>query len=549
VQKTHTKNVVTMDIGAFKAKETILYCPKDGLVFYSEELRSMVPESCTFGYDVMVHVGKSLFVRCRNNQEIMAELAEKNISISEREISYLGRKFIAYLALAHSQAGDRIWADMSARGGYILHLDGTCEGGSPHLFVGLDGISELVLDCIKLPSENKEQIIDFLEGIKKQFGMPLSVVHDLSAAIIGAVEEVFPGVLDLVCHFHFLRDIGKDLLGDDYNKLRSLLKKHKVRSSLRHKAGYLKKKICEDSQVIGELCSSVEKNELNCESIEELSKVAAYALLQWVLAKPQKSGGYGFPFDRPHLEFYGRLTDLHRMLCDLSTCPKPFRQVRKFLDKMIGDEELAGVVSNIEKKAYVFDKLRDALRIALPEGKMGLNDDGDDEDMGTIKTRVEEFRRWLTSDEEAGKEYAKLLEQLDEYWDKLFADPIVVQTAEGEKEIQPQRTDNVLERFFRAEKRGARRKSGNISLSRHLKSIPAETPLVRNLENEEYLDAVLDGFETLEERFAGIDAELARRQLKESMVCQDKLSPEVKKLISKPDLPKKIAMLFGELAR
>ena len=49
----------------------------------------------------------------------------------------------------------------------ILHLDGTCEGGSPHLISAIDGITEIVLENIKLPSENAADLIPFLEEIKK----------------------------------------------------------------------------------------------------------------------------------------------------------------------------------------------------------------------------------------------------------------------------------------------------------------------------------------------------------------------------------------------
>jgi len=214
-----------MDIGAFIAKETILRCPYDGTLFVSEQLRALVPEQCTFGFDVIVYVGYALFVHCRSNQEIVRELAAKNISISEREIGYLGRKFISYLALAHRESGERLRQAMSRRGGYILHLDGTCEGDSPNLFCGLDGISELVLDNVKIPTENKEQIVPFLQRLAAQYGRPLALVHDMGPAIIQAVEEVFAGVPDYICHFHFLRDVGKDLLLPDYQKIINLLRK------------------------------------------------------------------------------------------------------------------------------------------------------------------------------------------------------------------------------------------------------------------------------------------------------------------------------------
>jgi hypothetical protein len=204
VQKTWPKTVVTMKIGAFKAKETVLFCPHHQTTFKSEELRKLVPKGGTFGFDVIVEVGLALFVRCRNNQEVMMELAAKNTFLSEREVSYLGRKFIIYLALAHRESRPRLRDFMARSGGYILHVDGTCEGDSPNLFCGLDGISELVLDAIKIPSEKKELLIPLFQRIKEQYGDPMALVHDMGKGIIAAVTAVFQGIPDFVCHFHFL---------------------------------------------------------------------------------------------------------------------------------------------------------------------------------------------------------------------------------------------------------------------------------------------------------------------------------------------------------
>jgi hypothetical protein len=127
VQKTITKTVVTMDIGAFNAKETVLFCPKHQKYFFSDQLHSLVPKGGTFGFDVIVEVGLALFAHCRNNREVMMSLAAKNVFVSEREISYLGRKFIIYLTLAHQNSQPYLRDLMTRRGGYILHVDGTCE--------------------------------------------------------------------------------------------------------------------------------------------------------------------------------------------------------------------------------------------------------------------------------------------------------------------------------------------------------------------------------------------------------------------------------------
>ncbi len=103
VLKTRKKHVVTMDIGPFDAKETILE-GSDGRVYHSQQLRTLTPYRATFGYDVIVHVGLSLFMHCRSEQTIIEDLAHNNIVISQREIGFLGKKFIAYLAIAHEQS-------------------------------------------------------------------------------------------------------------------------------------------------------------------------------------------------------------------------------------------------------------------------------------------------------------------------------------------------------------------------------------------------------------------------------------------------------------
>jgi hypothetical protein len=552
VQKSWEKTVVTMDIGAFRAKEVILECPNEKILFTSPQLRALVPTNCTYGFDVIVHVGMSLFVHCRNGQEIMKDLASRNIFISEREIGYLGRKFVIYLALAHRESREQLVQLMAKRGGYILHVDGTCEGDSPHLFCGLDGISEIVLDNIKIPSERKELLIPFFQRIKRQYGNPVALVHDMGVGILMAVEEVFPGVADFICHFHFLRDVGKDLLLKDYQSIIKQLRKYNVRQLLKQKARYLEKKIDLDLDVIADLNTGLESGNLNTSSVERIPALATYTLIHWAFESSSESRGYGFPFDRPHLEFYQRLKKIHWLLGNIKDVRlrdkakdnRPFIQAQKLLEEVLADKELNESAASMEAKAKVFDKLRKALRIALPEGKNGLNDDGDEKDLKTIEKRVTEFRDWLVSDEKRKGTYLKMIEQLDKYWEKLFADPLVVNTPEGQIIIAPQRTNNILEKFFRGEKRRDRKKSGTASLNKTLKAILADTPLVRNLENDEYYRIILNGCSTLAERFAQIDDKIVREQLKQARKNQEKISPEVKSIIKQADLPERMSALF-----
>jgi hypothetical protein len=93
----------------------------------------------------MVLVGKALFLRHRRAEEIIEELRCRHVQISSSEVEYLARKFVVYLALAHRQSAPDLKNVMQTQGGYILHLDGTCEGGGPMLMSSLDSLSEIVL--------------------------------------------------------------------------------------------------------------------------------------------------------------------------------------------------------------------------------------------------------------------------------------------------------------------------------------------------------------------------------------------------------------------
>ena len=541
-----------MDIGAFEAREIVLQCPNDQAIFCSSQLRSLTPYKCTYGFDVIEYIGKELFVHCRNEGEIRKALGSRNIFVSEREIGYLGKKFVVYLALAHAESREKLVQSMKKRGGYILHVDGTCEGDSPHLFCGMDGISELVLDNIKIPSEKKELLIPFFQRIGIHYGDPVALVHDMGIGILRAIEQVFPGIPDFICHFHFLRDVGKDLLLDDYQTIIQRLRKHKVRALLRQKARYLGKKIGQDAEGISDLKVVLEKSELQTSSLERIPALATFTLIHWIFESPRLSRGYGFPFDRPHLEFYRRLKRVHGLLQGISGIHlrnkakdnRPFIQINKLLEEVLADKELNNAVTGMAKKAQVFDKLRQALRIAMPEGKSGLNDNGDETDIKTIEDQVAQFKEWLMGDESRKTTYLKMIEQMDKYWEKLFANPLIVNSSEGPVTIVPQRTNNILERFFRGVKRRGRKKSGTASLNKMLKTILADTPLVRNLDKEEYQKIILNGCTSLAERFSQIDDKIVRDQLKQAEDNCEKIPPEVKKIIKQTDLPQKISALF-----
>jgi len=211
------------------------------------------------------------------------------------------------------------------------------------------------------------------------------------------------------------------------------------------------------------------------------------------------------------------------------------------------DAGLAKAATQMREKIAVFDKLREAMRIAHPDGHAGLNDDGEPTDSHTIESRVKKFHQWLSRKTTSCKteDYQSMINQIEKYWDKLFAEPIIVDTPHGIVTIQPQRTNNVLERFFRDVKRGFRRKSGTNCLTKALKAMLAETPLVKNLQNEDYLELLLNGASSLEQRFAQIDAKTVRQELLKSNSNQNLVSPWISHLIKKKNFVQDLSATFA----
>ena len=101
-----------------------------------------------------------------------------------------------------------------------------------------------------------------------------------------------------------------------------------------------------------------------------------------------------------------------------------------------------------------------------------------------------------------------------------------------------------MEHFFRDLRKGYRKKTGNNSLSRPLQAMLADTPLIKNLENENYMTILLRGKECLEHVFADIDIETVRKEWELAHRNPEKIPKTIKRLIQAPNFPEKIVNLF-----
>lgn len=540
--------------GPLIAHETVFECRNCSLVFGSEELLRLAPSRCNVAYDILVFVGEALFRRHQTTKEVRAELIARNVRLSNSEIAYLGRKFITFLAAAHHRATPRIRQAIQLSGGYVLHLDATHEGDAPALMTGMDSLSKIVLANVKLPSENADHIVPFLQKVQADYGTPVACVHDMGTGISKAVAEVFPDTMDLICHFHFLRDIGKDFLDPAYSVLRKCLRRHAMTSRLHALVRNMRNRICGYGSEESARIAKAVKTGTALENPELMPLASAYSLALWALQGKHSGDGYGFPFDRSLLVFAERLIELSAFLSELiHLLPTDDRQNNQPLFKLAREVSYArkdiGIGQAVEElrlRSQTFDLLRKTMRIALPDGTNGLNDDGTPEVMVSIRQGVAEFRAELENAPKfaTDKLSKKMAEQIDKYGDKLFADPIEVVTPQGKMLIYPQRTNNILEQFFRGVRRGHRRKTGNNSMRRVLQTMLANTPLVKNLDNPEYMEILLDGKENLVELFAELEPAWITTAASDSQLETDHLLPGFRSLINHQTLPGQIAQLF-----
>lgn len=526
VLKTGERTIKSIGIGTFKAHHTMLYCkhhPELGF-WCSDELAQLAPDNNNVAYNVIVAVGKLRFMENRQVDEIKKILFNKHgVDISMSEIETLIDKFIFYVAAVHQQSIHLIREQIKAQGGYILHIDATCEGDSPKLVSSVDSVSGFVLYSAKISSENKDEIAAFLKQIYLYFGRPHAVVSDMSQAIHAAVVKIFGNIPHYICHFHFLAAIGKLLFKKEHNALRKALSKAGISGKLKAIRNLISKNFAAlSSNDIEKYLATPEK----LGTTNEATEMLVYYLILWILDHVSEGNGYGFPFDQRYLNFYERLqagqTLLNEVKTYYATTADNDAMVWKLyhlIQTIVADSALKSTVTLFKTKLSVFSQLRQALAVAPQSTSNGLRQSSEDascQELKKIKTAVESFMQSLeqqinqTNDKALRSSFTSVKERMLKYWDKLFADPFIVEVNGEKKMFFIHRTNNIMEQQFRLFAYRYRRVHGNRSIRRNLENIPEYLPLVANLKNPDYVKLVFCDESNMAKKFSEIDVEIIR---------------------------------------
>ena len=564
VRLTRRRTVLSVAHGKFVAIERQGYCPihPDLPPARSRKLTRIVAPGCKISYDVIARVGLARFLECRQCEEIQVELSRLyGIEIPVRTISELSQKFVAYVQVVHQESIKLLRRAMQQRGGYVLHIDGTCEDGSRVLFVCLDSLSGQVLESCKISSENVEEVEQVLREVRRDWGRPLAIVHDLRKSLINATGKVFPGTAQFVCHFHFAADVGKDILSSHVDRLRNLFRRTKVRPKLRALCRSLKTfATAEDGgeHILSSILEEQSTKDLRLLSTPEAVKGTVHALASWILAFSHNGDGYGFPFDVPYLTFYDRILEVDNLLQKASTNWSVMRRgplgtlkrLKDILDIVVVDEQarFRSIVADMKRDQKIFEQLRSALRICPKGGTQRRNDDGASNLLSSSRHEAvlrelrESLRKKARRSSPSQKACNIVVDHLDKYWEYLFGH--VVKTR-PEKIVVP-RTNNVEESLFRTIKRQCRRLHGRGHVCRDIDNMSAAAPLVLNLRNARYCEVVYGGtkFQSIAERFSAVDPTAPAELLK--VWRQDKISVRLPRKFERlTNLPRRLARFIS----
>ena len=478
----------------------------DSLEVYYQE----VPPRGNYAYDLMVEVGLARFRDHRQDGEIQSNLQERwGLLLPASSIGLLADSFLDGLAAVHQAHVPTLRRQLDDDGGYVMHVDGTCEAETDVLFMALAEPRGWLLEAAQMTSENTAEISKLMGRCVERFGSPLAVVRDLSSNIAKAKREAIPDARDLICHYHFLENVGNKLCQKPHAKLTAALRRLKVCPALRG----IRKDLLRWSRK-GERLTTYQIEHLlsHPDEIVDLDSVAlrrvvAYLGLRWLDDYKADLHGEYFPFDLPQLAFYRRGVQLGEMLSELVASPEfPQRELSTLntiaghLRSLRDDVEVVAAAARLEKAAAMFEELRKVLRLSRRPGQGLLRQRGPSEGPKAaekMEKRLDDWRDRLCKrhdreqDEEKRADQSTVLKYLEKYEQQLVGH--VIELEGDHKPLVVCRTNNPAEHRFGSTKQGIRRKVGVKKLTRQIQAMRPEAFLVWNLASREYLNLVLDG--------------------------------------------------------
>jgi len=485
-------------------------------------MAEFVPPHGNYAYDLVVEVGLAWFRNHLQAHEIQDRLESRfGLHVPLTTVGHLSDRFLKGFAAVHEAFASELkdWFRRQ-RGGYVLHLDGTCEAGTSVVFVAVDGESQLTLFATKIPSENPDDIQAFLKECVRLFARPLATVRDLSEHIRIARDAVLKRVPDFVCEYHLLANIGLRLCQKHRQALSGRLRHHGLRAHLSSTRQSLKSRSKDQEPIPAPVYEAFLRDPTRGldATPTHVRRLLVFTLIRWIEDCVVELRGEYFPFDQPELVFYRRCRKmfdwLNRFLRSSKLKPaatRPLRSLRDALAPTREDSEMIEAAHRLESAFGSFQDLRAALGLHQPDRASLLRQHAP-EALTVRQARqhdqdLKKYRKDLDAvithkpHSERAEDATIIAKQLDKYWDRLLGRVITPRGAH--KPVVVKRTNAPSEHKFARHKRHWRRQSGNKKLRKRLQACDPAELLLDNLYNDTYLEIVYGGsLDHMAQRFA-----------------------------------------------
>jgi hypothetical protein len=500
-------------------------------MWHSKVPALVAPPKHVFAYDVIVFAGEQKFLFSKTLRAIRATLLDDNgLSVSTSNLSLCVQEFCCRFECLHYAKLVKLgrWIKKTQLG-YMLHVDCSSEQKSDTVFVCYDRTSEIALVSEKIPSERLPFLVPILKKVRKRLGNPISTMSDLGMAILKALEKVFPNAPRRICHFHFLRDVGKDIVGSSYDEVRTRLNESKINAEL----NTLERDILSVNSALRSSAESVIERQgplLRRCTRKQYAEVEPLLALRFVRScrKVRSSTGFGYPFDLPWVRY---AEELCRQAVEVQACLDVLRERRitpvflKKIDSILSPlrpggalrEELDPAVQQCLIREQQFAELRRVLRLGRPvsakaplSAKYGVTSRKEIVKFnGDLRRYRQSLRQRVSSRGQVFRKdgYRVILGHIEKYWGSLLLHSSLWRALQCQV---VDRTNNLAESGHRHGKHSLRKACGRPRIDREFSDYGAYLPVIANLKNPKYVESVLGEYDNLALEFAQLDeAEVA----------------------------------------
>lgn len=519
---TEVRTVNTLRYGSISFKESQVICyqhrcrPENNasITYGSDFARSLAPPKTHIGYDVIAEIGKKRFLAYRQVEEVVNDLSAQGIRISGSCVSRWADYFAAAVECLHHTKIKKLRRIIHGNGGYLLHIDATTECKADTVFVCVDRLLGAVLLSERVSSENEQEVTAALLKLKQELGSPLAIMRDMSTPLENSVQAVFKGIPDRICQVHFLRDIGRDLLRKDYIALGHRIAALKINSDLRRMKRELEKHL--SFEKVREAFTRFEGishlDDLRPSQVREHEDVLTLRLLLDVLDYTRDGEGLDFPFDLYRVYFVSRLNRLRLRLGRYHQRHPRIVDHCPYLSKLEGivscvsDRCLRQHVRTLRDIHQQFNTLRRVLRFEIEKDHSLVTtmSIGTLSEIRSYNRGLVHYTKGLCADQKKGllsPAQQVILNHLITYQYKL---PIPEQLVAFLSYLD--RTNNFEESLFRGIKRGQRRQVGKKDISREFSLHGPHLPLMLNLQNDDYIAAMIGDIKNLPVELSQLDS-------------------------------------------